>query len=315
MTEKPIAIPKELPILPVREIVLFPGGVQPLTVGREGSLALLNSLHGDEKLLGIVAQHDPRVEEPAAADLHTVGTAAKIHKLVKMPNGNVVVFLEGLQRIRVLELISFRPFLTAHVEIQPDIVGPHDAELMALERNSRELFRDVVARSPQLSDDLQTAALNIDDPVRLADFIAANLPSLPTLLRQELLETADVRRRLETLIRELSKELEVLELRNKIQEQVQEQVSQSQREYLLREQLKAIHKELGESDDGQAEIDELREKLEKSGMPPEATQGMRPRAEASGKDDSGLGRIHGRAHISGMDDFPAMGEVLGNRGN
>src|ERR1700720_4570064 len=269
MTDKPIPIPNELPILPVREIVLFPGGVQPLTVGREGSLALLNSLHGDEKLLGIVAQHDPRVEEPAAADLHTVGTAAKIHKLVKMPNGNVVVFLEGLQRIRLVELLSFRPFLKARVEIQADIVGPQDAELMALERNARELFRDVVARSPQLSDDLQTAALNIDDPVRLADFIAANLPSLPTLLRQELLETADVRRRLETLIRELSKELEVQELRNKIQEQVQEQVSQSQREYLLREQLKAIHKELGESDDGQAEIDELREKLEKSGMSPE----------------------------------------------
>src|SRR5450755_3604558 len=270
MTEKPIPIPNELPILPVREIVLFPGGVQPLTVGREGSLALLNSLHGDEKLLGIVAQHDPRVEEPAAADLHQVGTAAKIHKLVRMPNGNVVVFLEGLQRIRVVEILSFRPFLTAKVEPVEDIVGGRDSELAALERNARELFRDVVARSPQLSDDLQTVALNIDEPVRLADFIAANLPSLPTLLRQELLETADVRRRLETLIRELSKELEVLELRNKIQEQVQEQVSQSQREYLLREQLKAIHKELGESDDGQAEIDELREKLEKSGMSAEA---------------------------------------------
>src|ERR1700726_610343 len=270
MSEKSIPIPKELPILPVRDTVLFPGGVQPLTVGREGSLALLNSLHGDEKLLGIVAQHDPRVEEPAAADLHLVGTAAKIHKLVRMPNGNVVVFLEGLQRIRVVELLSFRPFLRARVEIQPDIVGPQDAELMALERNARELFRDVVARSPQLSDDLQTAALNIDDPVRLADFIAANLPSLPTLLRQELLETADVRRRLETLIRELSKELEVLELRNKIQEQVQEQVSQSQREYLLREQMKAIQKELGESDDSQAEIDELRTKLDESGMPAEA---------------------------------------------
>ena len=103
--------------------MLFPGGVQPLTVGREGSLALLNSLHGDEKLLGIVAQHDPRVEEPAAADLHPVGTAAKIHKLVRMPNGNVVVFLEGLQRIRVVEIVSFRPFLTARVEIQPDLVG------------------------------------------------------------------------------------------------------------------------------------------------------------------------------------------------
>src|SRR6201984_1101329 len=270
MSEKSIQIPKELPILPVRDTVLFPGGVQPLTVGREGSLALLNSLHGDEKLLGIVAQHDPRVEEPAAADLHLVGTAAKIHKLVKMPNGNVVVFLEGLQRIRLIELLTFRPFLKARVEIQPDLVGPREAELMALARKARELCRDVVPRRPQLSDDLQTAALNIEDPVRLADFIAANLPSLPTLLRQELLETADVRRRLETLIRELSKELEVLELRNKIQEQVQEQVSQSQREYLLREQLKAIHKELGESDDGQAEIDELREKLEKAGMPAEA---------------------------------------------
>src|ERR1700686_848332 len=190
MSEKSIPIPKELPILPVRDTVLFPGGVQPLTVGREGSLALLNSLHGDEKLLGIVAQHDPRVEEPAAADLHLVGTAAKIHKLVRMPNGNVVVFLEGLQRIRVVELVSFRPFLTARVEIQPDLVGDQDAELAALERNARELFRDVVARSPQLSDDLQTAALNI--------------------------------------------------------------------------------KELGESDDGQAEIDELREKLEKSGMSAEA---------------------------------------------
>ena len=261
---------EELPILPVREIVLFPGGIQPITVGRDSSLALLNSLQGDEKTLGIVAQHDPRVEEPAAADLHAVGTAAKIHKLVRMPNGNAVVFLEGLYRIRVVELVSFRPFLRARVELQEDIVGPEDSELEALERNARDLFRDVVARSPQLSDDLQTAALNIDDPVRLADFIAANLPSLSMLLRQELLETADVRKRFEALIRELSKELEVLELRSKIHDQVQEQVSQSQREYLLREQLKAIQKELGDSDDGQAENEELRTKLETSGMPAEA---------------------------------------------
>src|ERR1700694_3156253 len=140
MSEKSIPIPKELPILPVRDTVLFPGGVQPLTVGREGSLALLNSLHVEEKLLGIVAQHAPRVEEPAAADLHMVGTAAKIHKLVKMPNGNVVVFLEGLQRIRILELLTFRPFLTARIEIMPEVIGPHDAELTALERNARDLF-------------------------------------------------------------------------------------------------------------------------------------------------------------------------------
>jgi ATP-dependent Lon protease len=270
MSEKTIRIPEELSILPVRETVLFPGAVLPLTVGRESSLALLNSLHGEEKLLGVVAQLDPRVEEPGATDLHAVGTAAKLHKTVKMPGGNVVIFLEGLQRIRVVEMLGFRPFLQARVEMQPDIIGARDAELAALERNAQDLFREVVARSPQLSDDLQTAVLNIEDPGRLADFMAGTLPSLSTLVRQELLETSSVRRRLETLIRELSKEVEVLELRSKIQEQVQEQVSQSQREYLLREQLKAIQKELGETDDTQAEVEELREKVEESGMSAEA---------------------------------------------
>jgi ATP-dependent Lon protease len=210
------------------------------------------------------------VEDPTDVDLHRVGTMAKLHKTVKLPNGNLVVFVEGIARIRLVSLIGLKPFMRAKVEPVEDVVGGRDSELAALERNARELFRDVVARSPQLSDDLQTVALNIDDPVRLADFIAANLPSLSTLLRQELLETADVRRRLETLVRELSKELEVLELRNKIQEQVQEQVGQSQREYLLREQMKAIQKELGESDDSQAEIEELRKKLDESGMPAEA---------------------------------------------
>jgi ATP-dependent Lon protease len=149
-------------------------------------------------------------------------------------------------------------------------LGEADTELEALQRNAQELFRDVVSHSPQLSDDLQSAAMNIDDPGRLADFIAGTLPSLSTLLRQELIETSSVRRRLETLIRELSKELEVLELRSKIHDQVQEQVSQNQREYLLREQMKAIQKELGESDDSMQEIDELRKKVEEAAMSAEA---------------------------------------------
>ncbi|HXN22291.1 MAG TPA: endopeptidase La [Candidatus Dormibacteraeota bacterium] len=270
MTESKVQLPKELPILPVRDTVLFPGAVLPLTVGRESSLALVNSLEGDERILGVVAQLDPRIEDPTATDLHSVGTAARVHKTVKMPNGNVVIFLEGLQRIRMVELLGFKPFLRAVVEPEPDVIGDEDPELAALERNAQELFREVVARSPQLSDDLQTVAMNIDNPGRLADFIAGTLPSLPTLLRQELLETANVRKRLESLARELSKEVEVLELRNKIQEQVQEQVSQNQREYLLREQMKAIQKELGESDDTQVEIDELRKKIEESGMSAEA---------------------------------------------
>jgi ATP-dependent Lon protease len=270
MAEKKFSMPQTLPVLPVRDTVLFPGAVLPLTVGRESSLALVNALEGEEKLLGVVAQLDPRVEDPAAADLHKVGTLAKVHKTVKMPNGNVVIFLEGLQRIQIVELITLRPYLRARVEAQPDINGEMDAELEALQRNAQDLFRDVVSHSPQLSDDLQSVAMNIDDPGRLADFIAGTLPSLSTLVRQELIETPNVRRRLEALIRELSKELEVLELRSKIHEQVQEQVSQNQREYLLREQMKAIQKELGESDDSMQEIDELRKKVEEAGMTAEA---------------------------------------------
>ncbi len=270
MAEKKFTVPEVLPVLPVRDTVLFPGAVLPLTVGRESSLALVNSLEGEEKLLAVVAQLDPRIEDPSAADLHKVGTLAKVHKTVKMPNGNVVVFLEGLQRIQVSELVTLRPYLRARVLPQPDEIGEMDAELEALQRNAQELFRDVVSHSPQLSDDLQSVALNIDGPGRLADFIAGTLPSLSTLVRQELIETPNVRRRLEALIRELSKELEVLELRSKIHEQVQEQVSQNQREYLLREQMKAIQKELGESDDSTQEIDELRKKIEEAGMPAEA---------------------------------------------
>ena len=270
MAEKKFTVPDVLAVLPVRDTVLFPGAVLPLTVGRESSLQLVNSLQGEEKLMGVVAQLDPRIEDPSAADLHKVGTLAKVHKTVKMPNGNVVIFLEGLQRIQIVELITLKPYLRARVQAEPDIIGEFDAELEALQRNAQDLFRDVVSHSPQLSDDLQSVAMNIDDAGRLTDFIAGTLPSLSTLLRQELIETPSVRKRLEMLVRELSKELEVLELRSKIHEQVQEQVSANQREYLLREQMKAIQKELGESDDSTREIDELRKKIDEAGMTAEA---------------------------------------------
>src|SRR5690349_22005365 len=137
MAEKKVLIPEVLPVLPVRDTVLFPGAVLPLTVGRESSLALVNSLIGEEKLLGVVAQLDPRVEDPAAADLHKVGTLARVHKTVKMPNGNMVIFLEGLQRIQIVDLITLRPFLRAQVQPEPDIIGEPDTELEALQRNAQ----------------------------------------------------------------------------------------------------------------------------------------------------------------------------------
>ncbi|HKS83119.1 MAG TPA: endopeptidase La [Candidatus Acidoferrales bacterium] len=270
MTKQSNLTKLEVPILPVRDTVLFPGQVMPLPVGRESSLALLDSLQGPEKILGVVAQLDPRIETPSGSDLHSVGTLAKVHKLVRTPNGTVVAFLEGVGRIRVTEILGLKPFIRGNVEQQPDLEDQRDAELIALERNVQELFREVVARSPQLSDDLQTEVMNQESPARLADFVAWTLPSLSSMARQELLETFSVRKRLENLVNELSKEKEVLELRHKIHDQVQEQVSQSQREYLLREQMKAIQKELGESDDSANEVEELRKKVEESGMSAEA---------------------------------------------
>src|SRR5882762_6686881 len=177
MAEKKYAVPETLPILPVRDTVLFPGAILPLTVGRESSLALVTSLSDEAKYLGVVAQLDPRIEDPAAADLHKVGTFAKVHKTVKMPNGNVVIFLEGLQRFEIHDVLGLKPFLTALVEPMPDILGDQDNELEALHRNASDLFRDVVGHSPQLSDDLQQVSANIDDPGRLPYFPAATLPA------------------------------------------------------------------------------------------------------------------------------------------
>src|SRR5271155_1890837 len=138
MSKNNRVIPSELAVLPVRDTVLFPGAVMPLPVGRESSLALLDSLEGPEKLLGVVAQLDPRVEAPTGSDIHSVGTLAKVHKMVRMPNGNVVAFLEGLERIRVIEVVGLTPFLRAKIERQPDLESQRDAELTALGRNVQE---------------------------------------------------------------------------------------------------------------------------------------------------------------------------------
>src|SRR5207253_7381510 len=150
-TEK-ILVPPELAVLPVRDTVLFPGGVLPLTVGRESSLALLNSLQGEERVLAVVAQLEPRVEDPTEVDLRRVGRMAKLHKTVKMPNGNLVVFVEGLERIRITSVVTLKPFLRANVEAVANLIGIPDTECSALDRIARELFRDVVAGSPELSE-------------------------------------------------------------------------------------------------------------------------------------------------------------------
>jgi ATP-dependent Lon protease len=256
------------PVLPVRSTVLFPHAVLPLTVGRESSINLINSL-GEEKRIVVVAQRDERLDEPQPSDLYSVGTMATVHKVVKMPNQSLFVFTEGTERVKLGEFNQLEPFMTASVEPIPELRPGKSAEIEALQRNVTAQFQQIVTASPTLSDELQTIALNIEEPGRLADFIASSLPFLSTVDKQELLETPDVTARLERMNKHLAKEAEVQQLRNKIQSEVQDQVQQSQRDYYLREQLKAIQKELGEMDEGQKDIEELRQKIEAAGMPEE----------------------------------------------
>ena len=257
-----------LPVLPLRDTVLFPHAVLPLTVGREGSIQLIQSL-GEEKTIVVVAQRDPRQDAPQPSDLHSYGTIATIHKVVKMPNQSLFVFTEGVERVKLDDFEQIEPFMTASVESVSELAPTPGHELEALQRNIVSDFQAIVAASPTLSDELQAIAAQIEDGARLADFVASSLPFLSTSEKQELLETADVQKRLERVNKHLAKEVEVQSLRNKIQSEVQDQVQQSQRDYYLREQMKAIQKELGEGDEGQRDIEELREKIDAAGMPEE----------------------------------------------
>src|ERR1700733_7751594 len=260
---------KALPVLPVRDTVLFPHAVLPLTVGRESSIQLIESL-GDQRTIVVVAQRDARLDTPQPEQLHEYGTLATVHKVVKMPNQSRFVFTEGTARVRLTRFSQTEPFLRAEVETVADEEATDPAaaaSIEALQRNVIFQFQQIVSASPTLSDERQTIAANIQEPSRAADFIASSLPFLTTADKQILLESADVAVRLEKINQFLAKEIEVQQLRNKIQTDVQDQVQQSQRDYYLREQLKAIQKELGEVDEGQRDIEELRQKIEEAGMP------------------------------------------------
>jgi ATP-dependent Lon protease len=246
--------------------VLFPHAVLPLTVGRESSIQLIESL-GEERTIVVAAQLDPRLDSPKPTDLHAVGTLATVHKVVRMPNQSRFVFTQGTERVRLVRYIQTEPFMVAEVETLEDTKPASTSGGEALVRNVIAQFQQIVAESPTLSDELRTIANNIEEPSRVVDFVASSLPFLTTDDKQKLLDTPSIQERLEQLNSHLAKEIEVQQLRAKIQTEVQDQVQQSQRDYYLREQLKAIQKELGEQDEGQREIDELRQKIDAAGMP------------------------------------------------
>jgi ATP-dependent Lon protease len=265
---EPTSSNTNLPVLPVRDTVLFPHAVLPLTVGRESSVNLINSL-GEDKTIIVVAQREARVDSPQPVDLYAIGTLAVVHKVVKMPNQSLFVFAEGLERVHLKEYTQLQPFMRASVETIPEINPKGSSEEEALQRNVLTLFQQIVAGSPTLSDELSTVAMNIEEAGRLVDFIASSLPTLSTRDKQDILETADVHTRLEKINQHLAKELEVMQLRNKIQSEVQDRVQQTQREFYLREQMKAIQKELGESDETTRDTEDLKQKIEQAGMPDE----------------------------------------------
>ena len=266
------SIPDELPILPLRDAVIFPTAVMPLTVGRERSVQLINDVQESDGLLAALTQRDKEVENPGPDDLYETGTVSVVHRVMRTPEGNLFVIVMAISRMRVTEFTQSEPYHRARIEVLADEADEDEEEVsfQALRRSVLDQFEHVIKLSPQLPDELLTFIINIEESGRLADYIATNLPSLSVVSKQFVLGLTNTRERLEFLNTELAKELEVLELRTKIQSQVEEEVGKTQREYFLREQLRAIQKELGEADDSQQEIEELREQIEKARMPEEA---------------------------------------------
>jgi ATP-dependent Lon protease len=261
-------LPDALPILPLRETVTYPDTLTPLAVGQERSINLVNDVLSGTRLLAMVASKDPELDTPGPDDLYGVGVAGTVARMMKVPDGTLRILVQGAERIRITEYVSEQPYLVARIEPMPDELEP-STELEALTRNVQTTFTQIIEAIPYLPEELQLAVANIDDPSALSHLIAGAL-RISTAEKQELLETVDVTRRLRRLSEILTRELEVVQLGSKIQSQVESEIDKGQREYFLRQQLKAIQEELGEGDEQQAEINELRERIEQAGLPEDA---------------------------------------------
>jgi ATP-dependent Lon protease len=262
------ALPELMPILGLSDIVIFPTMVAPLLVETPQSIKLIDDVVAGDRLVGVILQKKPEVENPAPEDLYEVGCAARVLKMLKFPDNTVRVLVEGLWRIRVKEYETQTPYLKARFEVWKDEVQ-ESVETTALARNAHRLFQEIIKLSPALSEQVKVAALNTDDPGHLTDLIAVNL-NLNLEERQKLLEINSVKERLQRLLPLLNREHEVLTLSSKIQSDVATSISKTQRDFFLREQLRAIQRELGEPEPGQGEIKNLREQIEKMEMPSDA---------------------------------------------
>jgi ATP-dependent Lon protease len=262
-----------LPILPLKDTVVFPDSMTPLAIGQERSIRLVDEAVANDRPIALVTSRSSEEDAQSADDLYEVGTAAVISRMIRVPDGTLRILVQGLRRVRLSRLVHDDPYLVGEFEDLPD-VSEREREIEALTRNVEALFSRIIALVPYLPDELQLAAANAEDPSALANLITTTM-RLKTAEKQELLEEADVEARLRKLTIILNRELEVLELGTKIQSQVQSEMEHSQREYFLRQQLKAIQEELGEGDEQQAEIAELRAQIEEAKLPEEADRQAR----------------------------------------
>lgn len=269
-TEEKNSIPEDIPILPLRNAVIYPYLSMPIAVSRTESMKLIEETLSGQKVFGVVAQKSPEVEEPSPGDLYTIGTVVKLLKMIRTPEGEMYVLAQGLSRMKILEYVQENPYYMGKITVLEDVLeDAEDKELIATVKNLRELFNSVAQLAYNISNEVLTMILNVEDPGTLADMIAEN-PSFSLVERQELLEMLDVKIRLQRVTVLLTREKEILELSREIQSQVQSEMDKSQREYYLREQLKAIQKELGEGDQQTVETEELQKRIKETKMPDEA---------------------------------------------
>ena len=268
-----IEIPDVIPILPLRGVVVYPLTAQPLSIGQSRSVRLVEDIASSRQIIGLVASRDPELEEPSPEDTYRTGTAVNVHRLFKAPDGTIRLIVQGLERIRVLEYTETEPYLQARVEVAPDVVE-ETVEIEALRRNVGEEFRRIVSLVPSIPDELMMVALNVQD-LRQLVYTVASYVRLELAQAQEILELDSVTAKARKLMGLLTREIEVLELGRKIQSEAQSEMEKVQREFFLREQLKAIQRELGEADEQQLEVEEFRQKIQDSGMPEEAEKEAR----------------------------------------
>jgi ATP-dependent Lon protease len=267
VSEEEVQIPPVLPVLPLKETVVFPQSMAPLAIGQERSIQLVDEVVSGDRMLALVTVRNEEAETPGWDDLYDIGTAATVQRLIRIPDGTLRILVQGLRRVRLDRRVGDEPFLVGQFTEVPEVVE-ETKELEALTRNVQTLFGRIIAAVPYLPEELEIAAANVDDPTALSHLVASTMRLKPAE-KQQLLETADVEERLRAISAILNRELEVIELGSKIQSQVQSEMEKGQREYFLRQQLKAIQEELGEGDELQAEVTELRTRLAELDLPDE----------------------------------------------